>query len=100
MRTGMLALGAGLACLPLLPELPPTWLLLALLPVALMLLPWRSYPVSFLLLGFVWACGSAQMALDDRLSPALDGRTLWLEGQVSGLPEVGESVVRFQLEEV
>jgi competence protein ComEC len=99
MRTGMLALGASLACLPLLPELPPTWLLLALLPVALMLLPWRSYPVSFLLFGFVWACFSAQSALDDRLSPDLDGRTLWLEGQVVGLPEVGEGVVRFQMED-
>lgn len=99
MRTGMLALGTGLACLPLLPELPPTWLSLALLPVALMLLPWRSYAISFLLFGFVWACCSAQAALDDRLPAALDGRTLWLEGRVSGLPEVGEGVVRFQLEQ-
>jgi competence protein ComEC len=95
----MLALGTGLACLPLLPELPPIWLLLVLLPVALMLLPWRSYPISFLLFGFVWACCSAQAALDDRLLSELDGRTLWLEGRVSGLPEVSEGVVRFQLEE-
>ncbi|MDG9923975.1 MULTISPECIES: DNA internalization-related competence protein ComEC/Rec2 [unclassified Pseudomonas] len=99
MRLGMLALGTGLACLPLLPELPPIWLLLALLPVALMLLPWRSYPVAFFLFGFVWACFSAQTALDDRLLPELDGRTLWLEGRVSGLPKVGDGVVRFQLEE-
>ncbi|AMR67488.1 DNA internalization-related competence protein ComEC/Rec2 [Aquipseudomonas alcaligenes] len=99
MRTGMFALAAGLACLPLLPQLPPTWLLLALLPLALMLLPWRSYPLALLLFGFVWACFSAQAALDDRLAMALDGRTLWLEGRVSGLPEVGEGVVRFQLED-
>ncbi|MDD0843250.1 DNA internalization-related competence protein ComEC/Rec2 [Pseudomonas sp. Gutcm_11s] len=97
MRTGMLALAAGLACLPFMPRLPETWQLLALLPVALMLLPWRSYPVSFFLLGFAWACCSAQMALDDRLPLELDGRTLWLEGQVVGLPEMGEGVVRFQL---
>ena len=99
MRTGMFALAAGLACLPLLPQLPPTWLLLALLPAALMLLPWRSYPLALLLLGFVWACFSAQMALDDRLPAALDGRTLWLEGRVSGLPDVADGVVRFQLED-
>lgn len=99
MRTGMFALAAGLACLPLLPQLPPTWLLLALLPLALMLLPWRSYPLALLLFGFVWACFSAQAALDDRLATALDGRTLWLEGRISGLPEVGEGVVRFQLED-
>lgn len=99
MRTGMFALAAGLACLPLLPQLPPTWLLLALLPPALMLLPWRSYPLALLLFGFVWACFSAQAALDDRLATALDGRTLWLEGRISGLPEVGEGVVRFHLED-
>ncbi|WP_373388586.1 DNA internalization-related competence protein ComEC/Rec2 [Pseudomonas alcaligenes] len=99
MRKGMFALAAGLASLPLLPALPPTWLLLALLPLALMLLPWRSHPVSFFLLGFVWACFSAQSALDDRLAVELDGRTLWLEGRVSGLPEVAAGVVRFQLED-
>ena len=99
MRTGMFALAAGLACLPLLPQLPPTWLLLALLPLALMLLPWRSYPLALFMFGFIWACFSAQAALDDRLAVALDGRTLWLEGRISGLPEVGEGVVRFQLED-
>lgn len=99
MRSGMLALAAGLACLPFLPALPPTWLLLALLPVALMLLPWRSYPAALFLLGFAWACHSAQSALDDWLPTPLDGRTLWLEGQVSGLPEAGGGVVRFQLEQ-
>ena len=35
MRTGMLALGTGLACLPLLPELPPTWLSLVVLAIVL-----------------------------------------------------------------
>ncbi|WP_220814796.1 DNA internalization-related competence protein ComEC/Rec2 [Pseudomonas paralcaligenes] len=99
MRTGMVALAAGLVCLRFLSELPPLWLLLLLLPVALMLLPWRSYPLSFLLFGFVWACFSAQFALDDRLPAALDGRTLWLEGRVTGLPEAAEGVVRFQLED-
>ena len=99
MRTGMFALATGLACLPLLPQLPPTWLLLALLPLALMLLPWRSYPLALFMFGFIWACFSAQAALDDRLAVALDGRTLWLEGRISGLPEVGEGVVRFQLED-
>lgn len=100
MRTGMLALAAGLACLPFLPCLPPGWLLLAIVPIGLMLLPWRTYPLALFLFGFVWACFSAQRALDDRLSDALDGRTLWLEGRVAGLPEQGERAVRFQLEQV
>lgn len=99
MRTGILALVAGLLVLRFLPALPPLWLL-ALLPVAgLMLLPFRSYPIALFLFGFSWACLSAQWALDDRLARQLDARTLWLQGQVVGLPEVGEGVVRFQLEQ-
>lgn len=100
MRTGMLALAAGLACLPFLPALPPGWLLAALLPVGLMLLPWRTYPLALFLFGLAWACFSAQRALDDRLVAELDGRTLWLEGRIVGLPEKGDGVVRFQLEQV
>lgn len=99
MRTGIFALVAGLLVLRFLPVLPPFWLL-AVLPVAgLMLLPFRSYPIALFLFGFTWACVSAQWALDDRLARQLDARTLWLQGQVVGLPEVGEGVVRFQLEQ-
>ncbi|MGV2837251.1 ComEC/Rec2 family competence protein, partial [Pseudomonas shirazensis] len=45
------------------------------------------------------ACWSAQQALDDRLAHSLDGRTLWLEGRVVGLPAVSAHGVRFELEE-
>ncbi len=98
MRTGMLALAMGLLALRWMAVLPPTWLLLVLVLVGVLLLPWRSYPLGFFLLGFAWACASAQWALDDRLAPALDNRTLWLEGQVTGLPTRGDGVLRFQLE--
>lgn len=97
MRIGMLALAAGLLLLRGLPVLPPTWLLPILLLVGVLLLPFRSYPLGFFLLGLAWACTSAHWALEARLAPALDGRTLWLEGRVSGLPEAGEGVVRFEL---
>mgnify|MGYP003513305143 FL=1 len=100
MRNGLLALAAGLLSLRLLPELPPGWLLLLLPVLGLMLLPFRTYPLAFFLFGFSWACLSAQSALDDRLTPALDGRTLWLEGRVVGLPEQADGVQRFQLEQV
>ncbi|VXC03097.1 Competence protein ComEC [Pseudomonas sp. 8AS] len=99
MRAGMLALAAGLASLSLLPALPPTWLLWLALPAALMLLPYRSYPLALFLFGLCWASVSAQWALDERLAPALDGQTLWLEGRVVGLPERRGGVVRFQLAE-
>ncbi|MGQ7958809.1 DNA internalization-related competence protein ComEC/Rec2 [Pseudomonas sp. SP16.1] len=98
MRAGMLALVLGLLTLRFLPSLPPGWLLLLFVCAGVLLALSRCYPMGFFLLGLAWACCSAQWALDDRLAMELDGRTLWLEGQVVGLPEVGEGVVRFQLE--
>ncbi|WP_321860982.1 DNA internalization-related competence protein ComEC/Rec2 [Pseudomonas paraveronii] len=97
MRTGMFALALGLLALRFLPALPPTGALLALVLVALMLLPFRTYPLAFFLFGLSWACMSAQWALDDRLRPALDGQTRWLEGRVTGLPQQTDSGVRFEL---
>jgi len=97
MRTGMFALALGLLALRFLPALPPAGMLLALAVVALMLLPFRTYPLAFFLFGLCWACVSAQWALDDRLRPPLDGQTRWLEGRVSGLPQQTDSGVRFEL---
>ncbi|WP_296184448.1 DNA internalization-related competence protein ComEC/Rec2 [Pseudomonas sp. UBA1879] len=99
MRTGMVALALGLLVLRFLPALPPVWLLLAMPVVALMLLPFRTYPLAFFLFALTWACVSAQSALDDRLPERLDGQTLWLEGHVVGLPHRVDGVVRFQLED-
>jgi competence protein ComEC len=79
------------------PALPPVWLMLLLPVAALMLLPFRSYPMAFLLLGFTWACVGAQWALNDRLPTELDGETRWLEGRVVGLPQSAEGVVRFEV---
>jgi len=98
MRGALLALSGGLLSLRWLPALPPFWLLLLLAVLALMCLPWRTYLLSFFLLGFCWACFSAQLALDDRLNPALDGRTVWLQGQIVGLPAEQDGSTRFVLE--
>ncbi|MDO4234703.1 DNA internalization-related competence protein ComEC/Rec2 [Pseudomonas sp.] len=97
MRTGMFALALGLLTLRFLPALPPTGWLLAMPVLALMLLPFRTYPLAFFLLGLSWACISAQWALDDRLRPALDGETRWVEGRVVGLPQQTDTGVRFEL---
>jgi competence protein ComEC len=99
LRTALLALAAGLLLLRFMPQLPSTAVLVVLGLGGLGLLPFRSYPLGLLLLGFTWACLCAQNALDDRLDPALDGRTLWLEGRVVGLPEVRGTVQRFELEQ-
>jgi len=96
----MFALALGLLALRWMPALPPGWMLLLLLVIALPLLFTRGYFVGLFLLGFVWACQSAHWALDDRLAPELDGRTLWLEGRVEGLPDRSGPSVRFVLSDV
>lgn len=99
MRTGMFALALGLLSLRLLPTLPSVGWLAVLLLLALGCLMSRGWPLGVFLLGLCWACGSAQQMLDDRLAASLDGRTLWLEGRVVGLPARTERGVRFELEQ-
>ncbi len=93
----MFALALGLLALRFLPVLPSIGWLIAMPVMALMLLPFRTYPLAFFLLGLSWACISAQSALDDRLKPALDGQTRWVEGRVTGLPQRTGEGVRFEL---
>ncbi len=93
----MFTLALGLLALRWLPALPSAGWLLVMLVIALMLLPFRTYPLAFFLMGLSWACISAQWALDDRLRPALDGQTRWIEGRVIGLPQQTSEGVRFEL---
>ncbi|MDI9780136.1 DNA internalization-related competence protein ComEC/Rec2 [Pseudomonas putida] len=97
MRTGMFALALGLLCLGFLPALPSVGWLLLLSLGGLACFFTRLRPLGCFLLGLCWACLSAQQALDDRLAVGLDGRTLWLEGQVVGLPTRTAQGVRFEL---
>ena len=99
MRAGMLALAAGLLLLRFLPQLPPAEAIYGLAALGLLLLA-RWMPAGLFCLGLAWACLNAQWALDDRLPAELDGRTFWLEGQVSGLPEIRTGVVRFELVDI
>ena len=87
MRLSLLALIIGMLSLRWLPWLPSTLWLLPGITLALLLLHRRIFPIGFFLLGLCWACFSAQLALDDQLAHDLDGRTLWVEGAVVGLPE-------------
>lgn len=97
MRAAMLALAAGLMLLRVLPQLPPPSTLPLILLAGLLLLPSRWRTIGCFLCGLGWACLGAHWAVSDRLSKELDGRTFWLEGQVTGLPDVRGPVVRFEL---
>ena len=99
MRTGMFALALGMLCLGVLPALPSVGWLCLMVFLGLACLCTRGWPVGVFLLGVCWACWSAHGALEQRLDPALDGRTLWLEGRVAGLPQQGGRVVRFELDD-
>ena len=102
MHLSALAFIVGMLTLRWLPGLPSTlWLVLACVG-ALVVLRTRFYSVSCFVLGVCWACLNAQWALDDQLQPDLDGRTLWVEGVVVGLPEWPQvkgqpPTVRFEL---
>lgn len=104
MRLAALTFIAGMLTLRWLPGLPSFFYLGLATLLALLLLRSRFYLLSFALLGFCWACLNAQWALDDQLAHALDGRTVWLEGTVVGLPEWPQvsgqpPTVRFELHE-
>src|SRR5690554_5099581 len=87
MHLAALAFIAGLLTLRWLPVLPSTlWLTVSAL-LALLLLRSRYRVFSYAALGICWACFNAHSALQDQLKPELDGRTLWVEGTVVGLPE-------------
>lgn len=99
MRSGMIALALGLLSLRLLPVLPSVGWVAAGGVLAVCCLCARRWFAGLLLLGVCWACASAHLALADRLPAELDGRTVWLEGRVAGLPVQTSSGVRFQLEQ-
>lgn len=97
----LLAFIVGCLLLLPLPALPGWVWLLGLLPLGVLGL--RRYPwLLWLLAGLVISLWQVSAALDERLDDSLDGRTIWLEGQVVGLPQwqqtaQGRPLVRFEL---
>ncbi len=94
-----LAFTAGALLLQGLPVLPSPLLLAAgaLLPLAVRL-PGAYRPLAFLPAGFLWALLQAHLLLAAELPPVLEGRDIWLEGIVAGLPAVDERRIRFELD--
>lgn len=95
---------AGALSVGLMPVLPPLWLLVSLLVLAL----WQAKRLggcrlAAVLAGVVLAVWQLMAQVEQQLSPDFDGRTLWLEGRVTGLPQWqqtpdGRPLVRFELD--
>ncbi len=51
--------------------------------------------VVFFVLGLSWAYWQAGQLLQARITPELEGQTLWVEGKVEGIPTYAEDSVRF-----
>lgn len=97
MRLALIALIIGLLAIGFLPSLPSVSCCILIGAIGVALLAWRTYPLGFLLIGVAWSCYSAIAVMDDRLDSSLDGQTIRLEGEVTGLSEQSQQIVRFHL---
>jgi competence protein ComEC len=95
--TAALALLAGALAVQALGALPSRWIDLAIgvagLCVALLRSRWRW--LSLLLLGAAWTMLRADLALSQRLPPALEGEEVVVAGAIVGLPRVQDDSTRF-----
>lgn len=98
MRIALCTFIMGVLSIRFLSYLPSPFLLILVGCLGLFLLPWRFYPIGMLLIGFAWGGGFANLVVSDRLDSNLDGKNLWLEGVVVGLPDYTDKVIRFQIE--
>jgi competence protein ComEC len=98
----LLCMAAGFLLLPLLPTLPPPWLVLLLalfVSLAAKLSRWRLlWGLAAFLLTFSWSVLQATRALDARLPAAWEGVTLMATGHIRDLPEAVPRGQRFRLQ--
>jgi len=116
----ILGLGCGLLTLRFMPFLPSYEVLLLFGVSALILLAYECYKAKYYahsftnknqlkyrllritvylyVLGFGYSCFSAKLAIDDRLSPELDGKTLWITAKIADLPNVKQRSTSFILQ--
>lgn len=100
MRAALLAFAVGMLCARWWPGLPSgRWVMvLALSGLGFMLAPAARFKyMGLACAGLAWALFVALRISADQLAPPLDGQTLWVEGQVVGLPVTTATGVRFEL---
>jgi competence protein ComEC len=88
----------GTSALLVLPELPQgPVVLLGVGVAAITVVRRRAWPLLAIAIGFGAAWTAARERLDDRLDPALEGRTLTVRGVVASVPQTLPNGLRFQL---
>jgi competence protein ComEC len=98
MRAGLLAFALGVIGARWWPGLAPGWVMALIGMVGLGLALRMPHPGSWLglaLMGLAWALLAAARIGEERLPLYLDGRTLWVEGKVTGLPTRSSQSVQF-----
>ena len=99
MTGGILAFAAGVLLLQHQAALPPAAWYWALPGLVVLVVCSRVLRLpAALALGFLWAAGSAQLRMADRLAPELEGRDLVVTGVVAGLPARSEAGLSFELD--
>jgi len=83
----------GVSFLPFLLE--PWWLLVCCLMITSLVVKFKRYRYLSIVLGIVYATGSAYTLIDKQLPDTLDGADVLVKGQVVGLPVVKTGSVRF-----
>ncbi len=76
-----------------LPE--PGWVIPALLAALIVFRFRKCRPASCFLLGWVWAILAANLAMQDSLDPAFEGKDLLVEGALCGIPQSSDHSVVF-----
>ncbi|MGD8311579.1 MAG: DNA internalization-related competence protein ComEC/Rec2 [Gammaproteobacteria bacterium] len=96
MFANTIAFLAGVLALQWCPALPPA-ISYSAVPAALLLLRWPpARGAALLVVGFFWAAFRAELALEPRLDPALEGRTVLVEGRVTDIPrQLSANAIRF-----
>jgi competence protein ComEC len=108
MRSGILFFLLGVGWLQTRAELPPhSWIWFGATLALAAGLPFVRFGhgrpalahglalIAAVALGFLWAAGRAELRLDERLAPELEGRDVRVVGVISGLPQAHERGLRF-----
>ncbi|MGH8548533.1 MAG: DNA internalization-related competence protein ComEC/Rec2 [Methylococcales bacterium] len=87
---------AGVIILQQMARLPDLeWSVPALLAASVLFRYPKCRPATWLLLGWTWAFAAGVLTLQDRLSPAFEGKDLLVEGRIIGIPQAFEHGYRF-----